>query len=85
MRCKGVSPFESAKYDGVPASKSIMAVLAKLRLTAPEIEKEKCCYFFVVLINLIKNHLNCLIFQGLASEEDPENRLNLEPTRYIKV
>ena len=81
MRCKGVSPFESAKYDGVPASKSIMAVLAKLRLTAPEIEKEKCCYFFVVLINLMKNHLN---FQGIASK-DPENRLNLEPTRYIKV
>ena len=61
MRCKGVSPFESAKYDGVPASKSIMAVLAKLRLTAPEIEKEKCCYyFFVVRLKLKKR--NVVIF-----------------------
>ena len=61
MRCKGVSPFESAKYDGVPASKSIMAVLAKLRLTAPEIEKEKCCYFiFVVRLKFKKR--NVVIF-----------------------
>ena len=61
MRCKGVSPFESAKYDGVPASKSIMAVLAKLRLTAPEIEKEKCCYFFVVVRLKFQNR-NVVIF-----------------------
>ena len=60
MRCKGVSPFESAKYDGVPASKSIMAVLAKLRLTAPEIEKEKCCFFFVVRLKFKKR--NVVIF-----------------------
>ena len=40
MRCKGVSPFESARQDGVPASRRIKAVLAKLRLTAPEIIKK---------------------------------------------